>query len=370
MESMGNFNRIRRTALALTIGALCMTGTATAAEPPRDTMIKAREQLLNAELKNRQGELLGEIEELVVDGNGKIQYLVISHGGFLDIGDKVVAVPWNGAQVALGEDEQVVIDVTRAQLAQAPSFDKDNWPDMSAGTWNDQVRTFTDSYAERYEGEGPETIAAFEDLDRDGDGHLSEQEARAERLLSARFAQLDRNGDGSLSRWEFNAYEQPATVAGVEPSGTSRSEQARASLPPQEQQRRDAIARSNSQQQSAESADGSNKGGGYTGKSAEESGSERQLSKSEQASQRQDGTRPVAFDELDADADGKVSRDEAKASEPLDQQFSQVDQNNDGQIDQAEFSAFESGESGATQQRDRRQTEPQSQTRQNDAAPR
>lgn len=364
MESMGNFNRIRRTALALTIGALCMTGPAAAADQPRDTMIKARDQLLNAEVKNRQGEALGEIEELVLDGTGKVQYLVISHGGFLDIGDKVVAVPWNGAQVALDADDHVVLDVTRAQLAQAPSFEKDKWPDMNAGTWNDQVRTFTDSYAERYEGEGPDTTVAFEDLDKNGDGQVSEQEASAERPLSARFAQLDRNSDGSLSRWEFNAYDQPATMAGVEPSGKSPTEQARASLSPQEQERRDAIARSSNQQQNAGSADASNKDGGDSGKSAEDSASETQMSQSEQSSQQS-----MAFGDLDADADGKLSRDEAKASERLEKQFSTVDRDNDGQIDQAEFSAFESGKADATQNRGQDEAGPRDRSREG-AAPR
>ena len=363
MDSLGNFNRIRPTVLALAFGVLCVPGTATAADQPRDTMIKARDQLINAEVKNRQGETLGEIEELVLDGAGKVQYLVLSHGGFLDIGDKVVAVPWNGAQVALDADDHVVLDVTRAQLAQAPSFDKDNWPDMNAGTWNDQIRTFTDSYAERYEGEGPDTTVAFEDLDKNGDGHVSEQEASAERPLSAQFAQLDRNSDGSLSRWEFNAYEQPATMAGVEPSGTSPSEQARDSLSPDEQERRDAIARSSNQQQNAGSADASNKDGGDSGKSAENSVSEKQMSQSEQSPQQS-----MAFGDLDADADGKLSRDEAKASEPLEKQFSTVDRDNDGQIDQAEFSAFESGESGTAQPRDQSHAEPQSQARENDAA--
>lgn len=370
MNALGNFNRIRPTVLALAIGALCFTGTAAAAEQPRDSMIKARDQLLNAEVKNRQGETLGEIEELVLDGTGKVQYIVISHGGFLDIGDKVVAVPWNGAQVALDEDEHVVLDVTREQLAQAPSFDKDDWPDMSAGTWNEQVRTFTDSYAERYEGEGPDTTVAFEDLDKNGDGHVSEQEASAERPLSARFAQLDRNSDGSLSRWEFNAYEQPATMAGVEPSGTSPSEQARASLSPREQERRDAIARADGQQHNAGSADASKQSDGNSGKSAEDSAAKTQMSQSKQSSQQPDGKQSMAFDELDADADGKLSRDEAKASEPLEQQFSTVDRNNDGQIDQAEFSAFESGDANAAQKRDQEQAGSRDRTRAGEAAPR
>jgi Ca2+-binding EF-hand superfamily protein len=47
------------------------------------------------------------------------------------------------------------------------------------------------------------------------------------------------------------------------------------------------------------------------------------------------------FKALDADADGYISQQEAAASQGLSDAYSSVDQNQDGKLDSAEFSAFE-----------------------------
>lgn len=345
MNTMNHLNRIRRTALAAAIGAVCFSGATFAADEPHRALIKAREQLLNAEIKNRQGEALGEIEDLVLDAQGQIKYVVISHGGFLDIGDKVVAVPWDPSRISIGENEYVVMDVTRAQLAEAPSFEKDKWPDMTTQAWSDRERTFSDRYAARHDAQGPDTKVSFEALDTNRDGHVSKQEAQAEQQLSARFAKLDRNNDGSLSQWEFNAYEQPTGMAGIEPATESPSAQARASLSPEEQKRKQEIAQSSEQQnvtKDAKSDSLSAKGGGNTGKSAGQTARDPTPEPSPMA--KQQSGQKIQFGKLDADANGQLDRKEAKASETLDAKFSQVDRNNDGHIDRAEFSAFESGE--------------------------
>lgn len=47
------------------------------------------------------------------------------------------------------------------------------------------------------------------------------------------------------------------------------------------------------------------------------------------------------FSQLDADKDGVISRNEAAHSESLVEKWNDVDTNEDGQLNQAEFSAFE-----------------------------
>ena len=45
---------------------------------------------------NAKNEDLGKIEDVVVDaGSGRIAYAVLSFGGFLGMGDKYFAIPWN-----------------------------------------------------------------------------------------------------------------------------------------------------------------------------------------------------------------------------------------------------------------------------------
>lgn len=344
MGTMRISGRFRGATLALAVSAVCGAGGATAAELADGPLIQVRDQLLNAEIKNSQGEQLGEIEELVMDRQGRIQYVVISHGGFLDIGDKVVAVPWQSARLQMGADGHVIMGLTREQLAQAPSFEKDKWPDMNDQAWNARVDTFTGSYVASHKTTPADTSATFDGLDVNRDGHLSTQEAKAQPLLAARYDELDRNGDGQLSRWEFNAFDAGATVAEGQPS--SPSEKARAALTEEEQQRRERIAQSSTQQNVTKDAatfSESSRGGGNTGKSAGQSGKQTvQGGAAGQESAAKPSDPKLAFGKLDANADGKLSRDEVKASATLNQRFSEVDRNNDGGIDQAEFSAFES----------------------------
>ena len=63
-----------------------------------------------------------------------LAYGVLSFGGFLGLGDKLVAIPWS--RLPLDAERKVfVLDVDKALLEREPSFDKDNWPDMSDRTW-------------------------------------------------------------------------------------------------------------------------------------------------------------------------------------------------------------------------------------------
>jgi Ca2+-binding EF-hand superfamily protein len=50
------------------------------------------------------------------------------------------------------------------------------------------------------------------------------------------------------------------------------------------------------------------------------------------------------FNQLDSDKDGVISRNEATQSESLVEKWNDVDTNEDGQLNQAEFSAFEAKE--------------------------
>jgi sporulation protein YlmC with PRC-barrel domain len=87
--------------------------------------------LTGDEVRNLEGEDLGKIEELMLDvPSGSIAYAVLSFGGFLGIGDKLFAVPWQALQ--LNEDEKCfILNVSKDRLKDAPGFDKSNWPDMS-----------------------------------------------------------------------------------------------------------------------------------------------------------------------------------------------------------------------------------------------
>src|SRR3569832_2438669 len=77
------------------------------------------------------GEELGEIEASMLDvPRGRVAYAVLSFGGFLGMGNKLFAVPWEA--LTLNErDHEFILDVDRTVLEKTPGFDKVDWPDMA-----------------------------------------------------------------------------------------------------------------------------------------------------------------------------------------------------------------------------------------------
>jgi sporulation protein YlmC with PRC-barrel domain len=80
--------------------------------------------LIGASVKDPQGQNVGKVEELVIDPQeSRIKEAVVSVGGFLGIGAKSVAVPWN--DVKLGPDgDTVAIAMGKEELDKAPNWQK------------------------------------------------------------------------------------------------------------------------------------------------------------------------------------------------------------------------------------------------------
>lgn len=82
---------------------------------------------------------IGEVNDLVLDAeNGTIRYAAVSVGGFLGIGDKMVAVPWKAFECHKDEDgnSYLSLDTTKEKLEKAPGFDQNNWPDFGNQQWS------------------------------------------------------------------------------------------------------------------------------------------------------------------------------------------------------------------------------------------
>jgi sporulation protein YlmC with PRC-barrel domain len=83
---------------------------------------------------------IGEISDLLVEPDGKIPAVMVSVGGFLGIGEKDVAVPFNAVRITKKYNKTyVVLNATKDALKSAPGFkydrEKTTWvPDTSPGT--------------------------------------------------------------------------------------------------------------------------------------------------------------------------------------------------------------------------------------------
>lgn len=98
-------------------------------------------KIIGTDIRNLQGEKVGDIKDVVVNKNGTITYGIVSTGGFLGMGDRLHAVPWEVLQTQPGKKYRVM-DIDKERLKRAPSFDPDNWPNVIDDTWGTENRRF------------------------------------------------------------------------------------------------------------------------------------------------------------------------------------------------------------------------------------
>lgn len=93
-------------------------------------------------IRNHQGEDLGKVKDLMIDlADGSVSYAVVSYGGFLGMGDKLFAVPFEALTVD-PENHAFLLDASKERLENAPGFDKDSWPNFADPQFTDTVRSF------------------------------------------------------------------------------------------------------------------------------------------------------------------------------------------------------------------------------------
>lgn len=98
--------------------------------------------LLGNDVYNDADESLGSIKEFMIDmQRGKVSYAVLSFGGFLGMGDRLFAVPWQALRLDTA-NKRFILNASKDQLKNAPGFDKDHWPSMADTTWAAGVDSF------------------------------------------------------------------------------------------------------------------------------------------------------------------------------------------------------------------------------------
>jgi sporulation protein YlmC with PRC-barrel domain len=90
-------------------------------------------KIIGSEVRNKSGEKIGDIRDLVVDGNGTIKLAIVSTGGFLGAGDRLHAVPWD--VFALGPKDDHILDIDKARLQATPGFTSKTWPNLGDDHW-------------------------------------------------------------------------------------------------------------------------------------------------------------------------------------------------------------------------------------------
>lgn len=119
-------------------------------ELPTDQLALAQsDSIKGSAVSNPQGEQVGDIQDVVVDvRKGDVAFAVVGVGGFLGVGEKNVAVPWDRLQPG-PQPQSFVLDADRQTLERAPSLDLENVARMQEPQIREEVTAFWREIPER-----------------------------------------------------------------------------------------------------------------------------------------------------------------------------------------------------------------------------
>lgn len=98
-------------------------------------------RIMGKTVTNRLGQELGSIADVVVGPDSEVRFIILSHGGMLGIGDKLIPIPWK--TVAIDEkNNRVHVDVNKRSLERAPNFSAEEWPSFNKAEWEKKIFTY------------------------------------------------------------------------------------------------------------------------------------------------------------------------------------------------------------------------------------
>ena len=123
-------------------------------ESQRPNKVFRASKIIGTNVKNKSNEDLGSINDIVIDArDGRVAYAAVSMGGFLGVGDKLFAVPWEAIECREENGTHVAyLDIDKQRMQDAQGFDQDKWPDMANQEWRtENDRRYRLQRSERHE---------------------------------------------------------------------------------------------------------------------------------------------------------------------------------------------------------------------------
>ena len=92
------------------------------------------QDLLNRQVVNPHADQLGRVHDVIIDHEGHVVGILLSVGGFLGLGDKLVGVPWRDVTIRF-DGKFLIVNLSEEELLQAPEYHAwqqvRHWPDGS-----------------------------------------------------------------------------------------------------------------------------------------------------------------------------------------------------------------------------------------------
>lgn len=79
--------------------------------------------VIGKDVYGENGHEVGEVENLLIGKDGRVQAAIVEFGGFLGVGENQVAVPWDRLHVA---GDRVNVRMTQAEIKSAPVWHEDD----------------------------------------------------------------------------------------------------------------------------------------------------------------------------------------------------------------------------------------------------
>ena len=109
------------------------------ADPRVDPLVRSADELLAIEVVDSDGERLGRLSEIMLDvPAGRIAYGVLTPYDSADVPGRLHAIPWELLR-SCERAGMLRLDADREVLWSAPSFEPDEWPDMSDRRWSAEL---------------------------------------------------------------------------------------------------------------------------------------------------------------------------------------------------------------------------------------
>lgn len=110
--------------------------------------------IVGANVMGSTNEKVGDIADLILSpADGHIEYALVSSGGVLGIGDKLIVVPWRSFGWR-ADGRTLTLGTTKERLDAAPAFDKDQWSLIREPTVLNTIGEYFGDLGDGYDDEG------------------------------------------------------------------------------------------------------------------------------------------------------------------------------------------------------------------------
>lgn len=124
-------------------GSEQMSQTGSMAQSGQQSAIRVS-QLMDKSVQDEQGNSVGKVSDVIINPQGKADYIVVSEGGGFLGGGKLKPIPWDKveAQSISSNQRAITIAVSQDKLKNAPAFNKNEWQSFTQGNMDQKIRGY------------------------------------------------------------------------------------------------------------------------------------------------------------------------------------------------------------------------------------